>query len=380
MANLIRIAYCDHSFHRKTKSTSFLIDILRTHPDVVVDLYWDDAWEGGESVYFSQIAHYDIIIIFQAIPAGLPKCLAKNHKNVIFVPMLDQLGIAMGPLFNLDYFWKPFRGSKVLSFSTAINAIAISNGIASQYFQYMPDSGKHAFIKNKNCAKGNPLKVFYWMRKPSDIPPESISLLLSGISNKYSIHVHLVPDPGQAEISIEDVLSAFNKPSCISITTSHWFETKEELYSHIKESDIFIASRLEEGIGQSFLEALTLGLCVVSPNNGTMNEYIVNGLNGLLYDPSRPEQLDFDNIENISANARTTALQLSKTWRHEKKQLLDFILRPSAECYQPNHKYYKIEESLPPGHSFSSNYRRLLRKTLTFWYWLSSHSRRRFTS
>ena len=109
-----------------------------------------------------------------------------------FIPMLDQLGIALGPLFNLSSFWKPFRGSKVLSFSTAINAIAISNGIASEYFQYMPDYNKQLITKVKQYKSEQPFKVFYWMRKPSDLPPSVISVLLSDIPNKYSIHIHLV--------------------------------------------------------------------------------------------------------------------------------------------------------------------------------------------
>jgi hypothetical protein len=100
-----------------------------------VDYFWDSGWEGGDPIRFSQLKAYDAIIIFQAIPQGLPNCVAKHHPNVTFIPMLDQFGIAKGPLFNLRRVWSPFHGSKVLSFSKAVHAIATSNGIASMHCQ-----------------------------------------------------------------------------------------------------------------------------------------------------------------------------------------------------------------------------------------------------
>ena len=92
MGKSIRVAYCDHSFHRKTESTYFLVDILRARADVEVDLFWDEVWKGGRSVNLSEIAHYDIIIIFQAIHAGLPECIAAHHNNVDSFPCLISLG------------------------------------------------------------------------------------------------------------------------------------------------------------------------------------------------------------------------------------------------------------------------------------------------
>ena len=135
----MKIAYCDHSYHQKTQSTLFLPKLLLKNGHNV-QFFWDSKWDGGAPVRFQQLQEFDAIIIFQAIPHGLPRCVAKSHPNVIFVPMLDQFGIAKGPLFDLSRLWKPFHGSKILSFSKAIHAIAISNGIASTYCQYMPPS------------------------------------------------------------------------------------------------------------------------------------------------------------------------------------------------------------------------------------------------
>jgi glycosyltransferase involved in cell wall biosynthesis len=340
----MRIAYCDHSFHKKTTSTQFLSEIILRRTGHRVDYFWDESWEGGSPVRFGQVEHYDIIVLFQTIPINLPRCIAQVHSNVIFVPMLDQLGIARGPLFNLKDFWRPFRGSKVLSFSTAVNAMAISNGVASEYFQYMPSL---LGLDDKTTVRGsenNRLRVFYWVRRPSDISATCINRLLSQIKEGYVIHLHLSPDPGQKQMTDDEAVNAFAEANCASITISRWLNTKSELLKLVKNSDIFLAPRLEEGIGQVFLEALSCGLCIVAPNNGTMNEYLVHGVNGLLYNPDCPEPLVFDEIDAIRQNALRTAKSLSGQWQADEDRLIDYIMKPSFECYASEHKYCGIQK------------------------------------
>lgn len=342
LTDTMRIAYCDHSFHSKTASTQFLPEILRRRVGAQVDFFWDSSWEGGAPVIFSQLLGYDLIILFQSIPSGLPSCVARSHANVILIPMLDQLGIARGPLFNLDSFWKPFRGSKVLSFSTAVNAIATSNGIASKYFQYMPDvSGCSQVVPGDYCLSDG-LRVFFWLRRPADISCAAVATLLSAIPNGYSIHIHLAVDPGETTLTEQDVRSAFPRSGCRSITISRWLDKKSDLVDIVHQSDVFIGPRLEEGIGQAFLEALAAGLCIVAPNNGTMNEYLINGVNGLLYDPSQPAPLNFEDISLIRRNTLHTAKVLSRAWKANEDRLVDYLLKPSAEFYHAAHKYHGI--------------------------------------
>ena len=338
----MRIAYCDHSYHQKTMSTLFLPTLLASRGHTV-EYFWDSDWEGGSSVRFSQLEAYDAIVIFQAIPKGLPECLAKHHANVTFIPMLDQFGIAKGPLFDLKELWRPFHGSKVLSFSTAVHAIATSNGIASMHCQYMPPNAGKSFHVDQHRSREN-LHVFFWIRRPSEISIEMVGKLLGEHQADLVLHVHLSADPGEVETSEKDVRSAF--PDCKSLTISHWFESKEEIMRVIRDCDIYIAPRLEEGIGQSFLEALSAGLCVVAPNNGTMNEYLVDGVNGMLYDPAVPKPLKLSDIARIRENANRTAEQLLINWESDQKRLLGFILKPSSECYGEQHTYYGVQKNI----------------------------------
>lgn len=336
----MRIAYCDHSYHQKTRSTLFLPEMLACKGHSV-EYFWDSGWENGTPVQFSQLETYDAIIIFQAIPQGLPNCIAKHHPNVTFVPMLDQLGIAKGPLFNLRRLWSPFHGSKVLSFSTAVHAMATSNGIASMNCQYMPPSAGGSFDADRQRT-GESLHVFFWARRPSEISIDMVGKLLCVHQAELTLHVHLSADPGEVETSEKDVRSAF--PDCQSLTISHWLENKEEIMRIIRECDVYIAPRLEEGIGQSFLEALSAGLCVVAPNNGTMNEYLVDGVNGILYNPCSLKPLKFKDIARIRENAYQTVQQLQMNWENDQSRILDFILKPSSECYGGQHIYHGIQK------------------------------------
>ncbi|MEA5390274.1 glycosyltransferase family 4 protein [Cyanobium gracile UHCC 0139] len=336
----MKIAYCDHSYHRKTRSTLFLPSLLASEGHTV-DYFWDSGWEGGTPVRFSNLEAYDAIVIFQAIPQGLPDCVARHHPNVTFIPMLDQFGIAKGPLFDLRRLWSPFHGSKVLSFSAAVHAIATSNGIASMQCQYMPPNAGRNFAVDGHRFKDS-LHAFFWARRPSEISIEMVGQLLCEQQADLSLHVHLPADPGEVETSEQDVRSAF--PNCQSLTISHWLESKAEIMRIIRDCDVYIAPRLEEGIGQSFLEALSAGLCVVAPNNGTMNEYIVDGVNGMLYNPASLKPLTFKNIGWICENAHRTAAQLLTNWEEDQGRVLDFILKPSSECYGEQHIYHGIQK------------------------------------
>lgn len=332
----MRIAYCDHSFHQKTRSTGFLPDLL-INSGHQVDFFWDYSWEGGKPIDFSQLSNHEAIVIFQAIPRGLPSCIASHHQNVTFIPMLDQFGIAKGPLFDLARFWRPFQGSKVLSFSNAIHAIATSNGVASICIQYMPPTIIEPSVVAQDRSN-NSISTFFWARRPSEISIGMVSKLMAGVREKLCIHVHLSADPGEQEASESEVRSFFE--GCESLTTSRWFDSKEEILQIIKNCDVYIAPRLEEGIGQSFLEALSAGLCVVAADHGTMNEYLVNGVNGILYNPYHIKPLDFSELSQMRMNARLTSERLTKNWQESQSRLVEFIMRPSADFYSPEHIYY----------------------------------------
>jgi hypothetical protein len=356
---MARIAYIDHSYHKKTLSTDFLPAILRKYGHVV-DYYWDDSWIGGERVNWNHVSNYDVIIMFQSYCKIDNDYYRNLHPNTVFIPMLDQFGIWQGPLINLTGFWEPFQGSKVLNFSGALHAMTIGFGVRSFFLRYY-QSARESRVDGSGGLKG-----FFWLRRETELPWALVRQLITNTEFE-SFHIHLATDPGTKSPTLptaEDI-KKFN------ITTSTWFDRKADFEAVLDNANVFFAPRVEEGIGQSFLEAFSRGQCVVAPNHGSMNEYIISGLNGLLYDLKSPVPLDFSSALILGENARKAAEYGRQHWENSEQKLLEFILTPSEELYFG--KYCHSLYVRPEGHCFKERLRYLsrssflLRKTRPLW-------------
>jgi len=90
----------------------------------------------------------------------------------------------------------------------------------------------------------------------------------------------------------------------------------DEALNQLSKSDIFLLPSLEEGISNAVLEAMALGIPVISTDCGGMNEIINNGENGFLVPVRNVDSmagairnfrvLDKENKRNIIRNARET--------------------------------------------------------------------------
>lgn len=324
---MARVAYIDHSFHRTTRSTAFLPEILRRHGHAV-DHFWDDAWQGGAPVAWADVCAHDVVIMFQSYCSPQQTHFRCSHPNVIYIPMLDQFGLWQGPIYNLSAFWEPFQGSKVLNFSNAVHCMTVGFGIVShfaRYYQPLPTAPEPA---------SGGLHGFFWLRREQQLPWRLIRQLIEG-SVFDSFHIHLAVDPGT---TVPELPSAGDIAKH-NITTSVWFENKADLDALMKRANIYFAPRLEEGIGQSFLEAMARGQCVVAPNQGSMNEYIIPGLNGLLYDAIAPHALDFSTVETLGMRAREGAVAGRALWEAAEDELVRFILTPSEALYEGRYQH-----------------------------------------
>src|SRR5215472_15360073 len=229
---MARIAYVDHSFHKTTRSTDFLPQVIEKHGHVV-DYFWDESWQGGGVIEWESVASYDVVIMFQSFcrpPAGMN--FRRAHPNVIYVPMLDQFGQWQGPLFNLVPFWEPFQGSKVLNFSSALHSMATGFGIASHCVRYYPPA------RDYPASPQDGLHGFFWIRRESELPWKVIRKLVAN-ARFDSLHVHLATDPGTPQASpppTEDV-------ERYRIRTSTWFDDRSGLDAGISRANVFFAPR-----------------------------------------------------------------------------------------------------------------------------------------
>lgn len=327
MSDVARIAYLDHSFHRTTRSTEFLPEVLRRHGHSV-DYFWDDAWQGGPPVAWREVASHDVVIMFQSFCQPDDPYFRQAHPNVIYIPMLDQFGLWQGPIYNLSAFWEPFQGSKVLNFSNALQSMTTAFGIASHFVRYYQP------VSAKPIPPRQGLHGFFWLRRELQLPWQTIRRLIDN-SRFDSFHIHLAIDPGTPPPCLpseEDVARHH-------ITTSTWFENKADLEALMERANVYFAPRAEEGIGQSFLEAMGRGQCIVAPNHGTMNEYVLPGLNGLLYDIHDPQPLDFSDVARLGARAREGVIAGRAMWEQVEKDLVRFILAPSETLYAGRYQH-----------------------------------------
>ncbi len=366
---MVRIAYLDHSFHRTTRSTEFLPEILKRHGHAV-DYFWDDAWQGGAPVAWQDVASYDVVIMFQSFCPPEGRYFRQAHPNVIYIPMLDQFGLWQGPLFNLSAFWEPFQGSKVLNFSNAVHGMATGFGLASHCVRYYQP------MKTMPTPPKDGLHGFFWVRREQQLPWKAIRKLI-GDTRFDSFHLHLATDPGTPPAqppSADDIARH-------RITTSTWFENKADLNAVMERANVYFAPRVEEGIGQSFLEAMGRGQCVVAPNQGTMNEYILPGVNGLLYELHAPKPLDFSAVTLLGAQAKAGTEIGRAIWEEAEADLVRFILTPAKALYAGKYQH-AFEGSGPSIRAPASGLRGLaqrnglIRSTRFVWHPMLTLARR----
>ena len=300
----MKIALIDHSYHQKTRSTDFFVrEVLAGHK---VDHFWDDSWQERPGVDIAPIlaGQYDRIIVWQ-VEKPVERLLRHGAGNVVFVPMWD--GANMMDVSD----WRRLSGARVLSFCYELHRVVKLAGLASTYAQYWPDPNGFAEIADFSALRG-----FFWQRQP-EIGWREISALI-GQQPFERIHVHRAEDPGAPREPLPESPDG-------RITSSTWFENPADLQALLGRHNVYFAPRVLEGIGFSFIEAMCRGMAVIAPDKPTMNEYITDGVNGLLWTHGEPSELNFSHAARLGRNARESALIGRGRWNEMLPRVRDFI-------------------------------------------------------
>lgn len=309
----MKIAYIGHSFHQKTKSTAFFIEILETIGEVT--LFWDESWKGNKNLEIESVlaAGFDIIVVFQT-ECHVPH-LARRHPNVIFAPMYDGCKGLPGN------YWKSIRGVKVVAFSAAVHTSAMRGGVVSRRVVYFPDPKGINPVSDWSSLRG-----FAWQRT-AGVTWAHVRKLITGTEfSHFTLHGALDPAVGVTHIvPTEEERRQFH------LTTTDWFADKAEFLAEVSAANVNFAPRLDEGLGMSFLEAMCFGQVVVAADRPTMNEYLTHGISGLLYDHEHCAPLDFANAQVIGARARRQVERGHARWVQTLPELIDFIRIPTDE-------------------------------------------------
>jgi hypothetical protein len=90
---------------------------------------------------------------------------------------------------------------------------------------------------------------------------------------------------------------------------------------------IAVAPRNCEGIGHGFLDYMSRGMCVFAWDDATHNEYIQNGVNGVLFNNYNKIDLSKLNWRGMGLNARLIIAFNKKKWEKDKQRVLEWIAK-----------------------------------------------------
>jgi hypothetical protein len=316
-----RLAFVDHSFHRASRSSDFFKELLDTEYDI--STFFDETWSGGEEadVRLINAGNFDVVIFWQSLPAPL-SLLRLNCENLIWVPMFDSEWRLAGLA------WRALRAinMKVICFSKKIFDAAQKDGVSSYYAQYFPA------LPPQSVQYDAP-RVFFWQRT-NLLTWALIRRLLSG-SNVEKTILRDDPDPEHVfEEPSHDDVERFNIEIARNIRIASGGQ-REDYLKMLSECNIFVAPRLREGIGLTFLEAMAMGMCVIGPDLPTLNEYVESRWTGYLFDPRDPTALDISHFTECGIRARAAIGEGRKEWLAGIPTMKQFISGSSATRRSP---------------------------------------------
>ena len=294
----MKCLFFDHSFHKQTRSSDFFISLISKRYDVEI-AYIDPSDHDISSFHIQKARECDLIIFWQILP--IPSTLYSfEREKVLLIPMYDACCIL--PVRT----WIKYKQYRFISFSRRLHNHLVSLGIQSLCLQYVP-----VLDKVEDKVKDIFPTIFIWKRTPNLNLNKLLPVLERNGIKKVICH----------GFSKNDRL--YNSNMLLEYTNG-WFNNHEEYLNTLTRCHYFLAPRQFEGIGMGFLEAMGLGLCVIAPNESTMNEYINNN-NGVLFDSFSDIRFDLNKYEIMSNNARDSYNKYRREWNESTLTILPFL-------------------------------------------------------
>ena len=309
----MRIAMVGHPMHSRTMSSQFFMKILE-EADFNIQYFSSETFLDWGPLSRRSLDNFDVLICWQT--EDLAEALVSIGKKVILVPMYD--AAVQRPV---DY-WRQFARCKIICFCRTLYEQLVDIDMNAYYFQYYPEtptlSAPHIPVSG--------LSLFFWQRRPdAAINLEAVGRLVRTWPSSR-LHVHLARDEPDNQVqgskkSFATEIELLRRNGHF-VTTSSWFASRGEYIALLRKCNLFLAPRLEEGIGMSFLEPMSMGLCVLANNRATMNEYIYDKVNGVLFDADRPPE-EWCPWENLDGRVTEFGLRAAESiaqgrWRWEQ--------------------------------------------------------------
>ena len=313
----MKIAFVDDYCHKKTNSTNFLVNILKK--EFEIKRFWRNGIITFPNYNIVEINKWnpDKIIFFQRIP--IFTILKKfNCKKFIFIPMYDSKGffnIKKNPinLFRL-IFLKVNDIITDLLFKTKF--ITFSNSDFKDFSKRGKTILLNYYPKPKKQVQQKKPILFFWERVDS-LPFSKLMKIIN--FNKFEKIYFMQRNDAGAECLHH---SFYDLPKNV-IVIDKWL-SKNEYEKIMNKTNIAVAPRLCEGIGHSFLDYMSRGICVFAFNDSTHNEYIKHEINGLLF-KDYDNLINFQNWKKLGKNARKSIKNGYVDWELNKHKLINWI-------------------------------------------------------
>jgi hypothetical protein len=296
-----KLAFVDHNYHKKTRSGDFLREIFAK--DFIIDDFWWSLKEENDLI--KSLKKYDNIFFFQTLIPSYDLLKLKD-KNLMWAPMYDNLS------FDNNYWQKiKYINIKLLSFSKKIKTQADNFKCPNIELKYFFN-----FKENELKKPEEKINIFFWYRYDLGLN-DWISFFDSKKVNK--IVYFDSPDPGKKS---EEIKKSKMEEYKIEIIKKS-FLPHSEYIKFVKDCDVFVAPRKQEGIGMGFLEAISMGKYIISNDDSTMNEYILDEKIGFLINKNK--SINYSNIINHSNYRMIFAKNGYLEWENKKNEILRFF-------------------------------------------------------
>lgn len=247
----------DWHIQRSDAFNDLLVEPLKPQLDIEVR-----GWDGSSPLDHSTAS----TSIFCQLPPP-QDWLATISDKVVWIPMWDAVR-----------WWKPYqwdrlpKSLRIVAFSEAVAHFAENAGLPTLRLKFYKD------VDQFPAAQWDRRVLFYWNRtgmvnlafltKLCDVLAIDRLLFRPQIDPFMPESTNYLP-PGRLGRTEVEVLSNV--------------ATREAYWSKVREANVFIAPRLHEGAGMTFLEALAQGCAVFAHDAPTMNAYITSGKDGFLF-------------------------------------------------------------------------------------------------
>lgn len=297
--------FIDHAFHQKTRSADFFVDIVRQGFDV--EVYYLAPDKKADIGVLAAAAEADVILLWQ-MDFLAPAFLAMG-KPTIVIPMFDGSGGMP------DLHWLFASRARFFNFSLRLNERIRMLGGETMLLRYFPPA-----VGESALPRFDRLNAFFWQRRPDHgVHYNYISSLIGAELDGF--HLHNAPD---IPVSFRPEHPA---DAPYQFTESTWFKDRADYEACLASCNVFIAPRAAEGIGMALLEAMSRGMMVLAHDAPTNNEYISNGLNGILFNKDVVHgQIPIrHDAARIGRMAWQTVVEGHQQWLESHPAILDWI-------------------------------------------------------